>query len=119
MEAVDALPTDYEPEGREFESLRARHLSYLKSVDCRRFPFAVNSFHWSTVPDFVPTLGIFHRSADRIDLRVHVPLGSAHVSMAGKVRQCPRVHVISGLKSGGNRSSSTFIASLRWKASGG
>ena len=48
------------------------------------------------MPGSMPTLFLpssFHGRADRLFLRVNVPLGDVHIAVASEIRQRPRVHV--------------------------
>ena len=54
MVAVDRDPSNYEPEGREFESLRAHHVNRCVSLNCGD-PYALARWALlSTVPKTVP-----------------------------------------------------------------
>ena len=86
----------YEPEGREFESLRAHQLTLFQSVDCSPLRTVHGIGFLASVPISVPTLcisGLFHGFADRVFLRMHVTLSDVHVAVSSEISQRPGVHV--------------------------
>src|SRR5215469_522322 len=89
--------TGFEPVGREFESLRARHLTPSFSSSFGRFTSLRFWTFCGIMPGTMPTLlgctGLFDGLFECALLWMHVPLRDRHVAVAGEVCQCPRVHV--------------------------
>ena len=54
---MDTLPTDFEPAGRGFESLHARHVTPRLMNNRQQAGFQRRGLYWGIVPDSVPTPG--------------------------------------------------------------